>query len=125
MKVTVATPYSDLGILTNLDESIIVYTNNKKIYHEISKLRASIDHTTIVIYDIDKKTPEQVILEHHNRLSELGIDSLEAFDLAEVNDYTVPIFIGIVLFFIFLVILYYMGLFTTSSIPISDSIPFY
>jgi len=106
MKVAIATLRSDLSILTKLDEPVIVYTNNKNIYHEVSKLRSSVEHTTIVIYDNDRKTPNQVILEHRDRLKEHGIDSLEAFDLTENYEYTVPIFIGIILLMILLIVIY-------------------
>ena len=68
MKVTVATSKSDLSLLTKLDEPIVVYANDKTIYHKISKIRNSIEHITIVIYDKDRKTPNQVILEHRDRL---------------------------------------------------------
>lgn len=106
MKVTVATSKSDLSLLTKLDEPIVVYANDKTIYHKISKIRNSIEHITIVIYDKDRKTPNQVILEHRDRLKTHGITSLEAFDLKEIEDYTVSIFIGALLLFILLIVIY-------------------
>ena len=100
----VATDNSDLSVLKRLDEPIVVYTANKDMNRQIPLIRDSIKHMTIVIFDKYKKTPNQVILEYGKRLEESGALDLEAFELPDKEEYIVPIFIGIVILAILLII---------------------
>ena len=106
MKVMTATPNSDVSILQRMQEPIIVYTQYKDIYALISNIRKDIDYPTIVIYDVGSKTPNQVILEHRSRLAEHNVTELEPFDLPDVNEIYVPIFICIVILIIVGVLIY-------------------
>jgi len=104
MKVMVVTSNSDLSILKKLDESIVIYTANKDLNKQIPLIRDNIKHMTIVIFDKYKKTPNQVILEYGKRLEESGASDLEAFELTDREEYIVPVFIGIVILVILIII---------------------
>lgn len=106
MKVMTATPNSDVSILQRMQEPIVVYTNYKDVYSTVSNIRKDIDHPTIVIYDVGNKTPNQVILEHRSRLAEHNVTELEPFDLPDVNEIYVPIFIFIVILVVVGILIY-------------------
>ncbi len=104
MKVAIATNNSDLSVLKNLDEPIVVYTANKDVHQEILKIRDKIQHMTIVILDKYKRNINQVILEYGESLNERGATELEPFTLGDSDNYITPVFVVLVIIVVFLII---------------------